>query len=138
MSKDCNLGVCTAEVSRHRALCLQQLTLVPTLSLAVTLFARQMLLAEWRSTPDENRSVALSCCLLDGWIPLPTVDVNFYFCFHHDVQAGTETHLTPHSMESENFILGLKRPELEADNRPVEHRLESLITLSLPFYTLTQ
>jgi len=83
-------------------------------------FAHQTLLAERPSTPDENRSAILSCCVLDGGIPLPTVDVNFHFCLHHDVQVGTETHLASHSMESGNFILEVKRPELEADNRPVE------------------
>jgi hypothetical protein len=110
----------------------------PTLRFAVMFFAHQMLLAEKRSTLDENRSASLSCYVLDGGIPLPTVDVKFYFCLHHDVQAGTETHLASYSMESGNFILGVKRPELEADNRPVELRVESLITLSLPFYRLTQ
>jgi hypothetical protein len=51
-------------------------------------FAHQILLAERRSTPDENQLAILSFYVLDGGIPLPTVDVNFYFWLHHDVQAG--------------------------------------------------
>ena len=113
------------------------MTSVPALGLAVMLFVHQVLLAEWRSTPDENRPSTLSCCVLDGGIPLPTVSVNFNFCLHHDAQAGTETHLASHAVESGNFIIGVKRPELEADNRPFELRVESLIILSLPFYILT-
>jgi hypothetical protein len=72
---------------------------------------------------------------LDGGVPVTSVGVNFYFLIHHDVQAGTDTHSAPHLFESGNFILRVKRSELEAENRPVELRVESWITLSLPFYT---
>jgi hypothetical protein len=92
------------------------LTSFPTLGLAVMLFAHPMLLAEWRSAPDENRPAILSCCLLDGGIPLPTVEVNFNSCLHHDAQAGSETHVASHAVEYGNFIIGVKRPELEADS----------------------
>ena len=78
-------------------------------------------------------SAALSCHALDGGVPLSSGDVNFYFCVHHDVQTGTEAHLASHSMESRIFILGVKRSELEADNRSVGFRMESCITLYTSF-----
>lgn len=80
----------------------------------------------------------LSCYVLDSGIPLPTVNVDFNFCLLHAVQAGSEARLTSHAVEFGDSILEVKRPKLEADNRPIELRVESLMTLSLPFFTLTQ
>lgn len=99
---------------------LRHLTYVKTLTVAVVVLAHQIVLAEWRSMAAKNRSVNLSCCVPDRGVRLPSVNANCYFCLRFDSKAGSEAHATSRSMEWGDFILAVRRPELEADNTSVE------------------